>query len=188
MRKFPVMVAASAVALLLAGCGDSDEGSEVQPAASAARDAGPTTTAASSGATTTAASSGATTTAASGSATTAAAASVPVTLADRTVQANTTFKGGAVTFAIKNNSPQNQHELVVVKGKFADLPKTGIGAVDEPKLAAGALVGRSDRLAGGASANVTMNLPAGPYVLLCNLVSGPTSHAALGQVLDVTVS
>jgi uncharacterized cupredoxin-like copper-binding protein len=161
MRKFPAVLAASAVAFL-AGCGDSDDGSEGQSA---------TTTAASGGATTT-----------------AAAGAVPVTLADRTVQASNTIKSGSVTFAVKNSSSNNQHELVVMKGKFADLPKTGTGGVDESQLAAGVLVARTEKLSGGASANLTVNLAAGPYVLLCNITNGPTSHAAQGQVLDVTVS
>jgi hypothetical protein len=113
---------------------------------------------------------------------------VPVSLADRTVQANTSIRAGSVTFAVKNSSANNEHELVVVKGRIADMPTTGNGAVDESRLAAGALVGRTDRLAGNASANLTVNLAAGPYVLLCNISSGPNSHFASGQRLDITVS
>ena len=174
MRKIPVVFAAGAVALL-AGCGDSDD-SEGQPEPSAAAVAGAVTT-------TTASSGGATSTTAA-----ATAGSVPVALADRTLEASTTLKTGSVTFAVNNSSPQNQHEFVVIKGKFDELPKASNGAVDETKLAAGALVGRSDKIAGGGSANVTVNLPAGAYVLLCNISNGPTSHAALGQRLDVTAA
>ena len=171
MRKLPVVFVAGALTFLSA-CGDSDD-SDSQTTTTAASGAGVTTTAASGGATTTAA---------------AAAGSVPVSLADRTLQASNTLKAGSVTFAVTNSSPQNQHELVVIKGKFDELPKTSNGAVDEAKLAAGALVGRSEKVAGGGSANVTVNLPAGAYVLLCNISNGPTSHAALGQKLDVTAA
>jgi uncharacterized cupredoxin-like copper-binding protein len=181
MRKIPAMFAAGAVALL-AGCGDSDESSEVQSTTTTASGAAVTTTVAPSGGATS-------TTAASGSATTTApAGSVPVTLADRTLQSSNTLKAGSVTFAVTNSSRDNQHELAVFKGKFADLPKTANGAVDESKLAAGTLVGRTNRLAGGSSASVTVTLAAGPYALVCNITNGPTSHAAQGQVLDVAVS
>jgi hypothetical protein len=162
MTKIPIVFVAGAIALLTA-CGDSDDSGDAQS----------TTTAASGGATTTAA---------------AAAGSVPVALADRTLTTSSSLEAGSVTFAITNSSAQNQHELVVIKGKFDELPKTSNGAVDEAKLAAGALVGRSAKVAGGGTANVTVNLPAGPYVLLCNVSSGPTSHAALGQRLDVTAA
>ena len=172
MRKIPIVFFAGAMALLSA-CGDSDE-SENPTTTAAGGAAAPTTTAAPGG--------GATTTAA------AAAGSVPVALADRTLTASSSLKAGSVTFAVTNSSRDNQHELVVIKGKFADLPTTSNGAVDEAKLAAGALIGRTAKVAGGGSANLTVNLPAGPYVLVCNISNGPTSHAALGQRLDVTAA
>ena len=173
MRKVPVAFAAGAIALLSA-CGDSD--SESQTTTTLASGAAVTTTTASSG--------GATSTTAAA----AVAGSVPVSLTDRSLTASTALKAGSVTFAVNNTSRDNQHEFVVIKGKFADLPKTSIGGVDESKLTAGALVGRSDKISGGASANVTFNLAAGPYVLLCNISNGPTSHAAQGQRLDVTAA
>jgi uncharacterized cupredoxin-like copper-binding protein len=174
------MFAAVAVALL-AGCGDSSD-SETTTTTVAGSSG---TTAA--GATSTTAASGTSTTAAGGSATTAAG-SVAVTLNPTSVEASTSLKAGAVTFAIKNGDSRNQHEFVVMKGKFAELAKTSNGAVDETKLAAGALVGRTDKIAGGGSTTATYTLAAGNYVLLCNINSGPNSHAAEGQRLDVTVA
>ena len=78
--------------------------------------------------------------------------------------------------------------FVFVAGALADLPKPSNGAVDETKLTAGALMGRTEKIAGGGSANVTFDLPAGAYVLLCNISNGPTSHANAGQRLDVTAA
>lgn len=171
---FPVMFAAVAVALL-AGCGDSSSESDTT-----------TTTVAGSSGTTAAA--GSATTTASGASATTAAGTVAVTLNETSVDASTSLKAGAVTFAIKNGDSRSQHEFVVIKGKFAELPKTSNGAVDEAKLAAGALVGRTDKIAGGGSTTATYTLAAGNYVLLCNINSGPNSHAADGQRLDVTVA
>ena len=181
MRKIPIVFVAGAMALLSA-CGDSDESDSPTTTTSGGAAAPTTTVAGGAAVTTTAASGGATTTAA------AAAGSVPVALADRTLTASSSLKAGSVTFAVNNTSRDNQHELVVIKGKFADLPTTSNGAVDETKLAAGALIGRTAKVAGGGSANLTVNLPAGPYVLVCNISNGPTSHAASGQKLDVTAA
>ena len=168
MRKFPVMFAAGAVALL-AGCGDSGESSSTST----------TTVAASLG-----------TTAAAGNASTTIAApgTVAVTINEKSIDTGTSLKAGAVTFAIKNGENDSQHEFVVMKGKFAELAKTSNGAVDETKLAAGALIGRTAKISGGASTTATYTLAAGNYVFLCNINSGPNSHAAQGQRLDVTVS
>ena len=164
MRRIPIILAAAAVALLV-GCGDDSETTSTS-----------TTVAGAAG-----------TTAAGGSATTAPG-TVAVTLNEASVDAPTTLKAGEVTFAIKNASNNNQHEFVVMKGKFAELAKLPNGAVDETKLAAGALVGRTSRISGGASATQSFTLTAGNYVLLCNINSGPNSHAADGQRLDVTVA
>jgi hypothetical protein len=115
-----------------------------------------------------------------------ASSRVDAVVADHAVQAPTTIGAGTVEFAVKNTG-SSQHEFVVIKGSYADLPKTGNGAVLEDQLAAGALVGRTSRITEGASETKSFTLTAGKYVLLCNIVNGPTSHAGIGQRLDVTV-
>ena len=164
MRKLPVSFAAVAFALF-AACGDSSENES-------------TTTVAASASTTTGApvSSGAT------------AGAVGVTLTDNSIGAPSSLKAGVVTFAITNLENVSQHELVVIKGKFAELPKLANGAVDETKLVSGAFIGRTEALRGGDRASATYMLAAGNYVLLCNINSGPNSHARDGQRLDVTVA
>ena len=122
-----------------------------------------------------------------GSSGTTAAGVVTVTLSDYSLSASTSLKSGAVSFAI-NNVDSGQHEFVVMKGKFGELPKMPNGAVDEAKLTAGVLIGRTATISGGGSTTATYTLDAGNYVLLCNINSGPNSHARDGQRLDVTVA
>ena len=102
------------------------------------------------------------------------------------MQAPTTLSAGTVEFAVKN-AGSSEHEFVVIKGSYADLPKTANGAVLEDQLGAGALVGRTARIKEGSSETKSFTVTAGKYVLLCNLVVGPTSHAGIGQRLDVAV-
>ena len=49
-------------------------------------------------------------------------------------------------------------------------------------------MGRTARIKEGSSETKAFTLAAGKYVLLCNLIVGPTSHAGIGQRLDVTVN
>jgi hypothetical protein len=118
---------------------------------------------------------------------TAAAGPVNVDLAEWTLTVDKDLTAGTVEFVV-NNVGQFPHELAVVKGdSYATLPLSANGAVDEAALEPGALIGRSDRINGGESTTVSFDLEAGDYVLLCNIAVGPNSHAAAGQVLDVTV-
>ena len=116
-----------------------------------------------------------------------ASGKVDATVADHAVQAPTTISAGTVEFAVKN-AGSSEHEFVVIKGSYADQPKTTNGAVIENQLATGALVGRTARIKEGSSETKAFTLTAGKYVFLCNLVVGPTSHAGIGQRLDVTVT
>ena len=178
---------AAATILLAGACGGSSAKSSsvttvkgVTTTTAAVTTAAPVTTAA----VTTAAP---TTTAASATTKPAAAAgAVDVTLKEWSVESNKALPVGKTTFNIKN-AGQFGHEFLVIKGVFAELPKTDIGAVDEAKLAAGALIGNT-KVATGASGTATYDLAAGSYVFICNIVNGPTSHAVKGQVLDVKVA
>ena len=59
-----------------------------------------------------------------------ASGKIDATVADHAVQAPTTISAGTVEFAVKN-AGSSEHEFVVVKGTYADLPKTTNGAVIE---------------------------------------------------------
>lgn len=184
------VAAGSAVLLLLAaGCGGDDG------------DATPTTTQAPAAAPTTA---GATTT------TRAAATTAPATTASGPVQCDKVDIASAankaeynLTTAFKVDGPNTlkagangitvkvvggQHELKILKGTVASQPRKANNAIDEARLAAGALVFKANPGAGGSSCTGLVTLTAGDYSFVCNIEFGNTSHAANGQVLDVKVS
>lgn len=169
-------------AVILAGCGDSGDSTTTatttgSPTTAAPTTAAPTTTRAAAPATT------------GGAATTAPASgnTVEVSIPDRQVVAPTSLKAGAISFAVTNPG-RADHELVVVRGTYATLPKQANGAVIEDQLPAGTLLGRTAKLAAGGKETLNLTLTPGQYVLVCNIVSGPNSHAGAGQRLDVTVA
>ena len=96
------------------------------------------------------------------------------------------LKAGTVSMSVTNPST-NRHEFKIIKGVYAELPKTSNGAVDEEKLTSGAIVGKLDALTGGETKSLSVDLAPGKYLFVCNISFGPASHAERGQVLDVTV-
>lgn len=177
MRKYFAVLAASAV--VLASCGSSGSAAPTTTKAS-------TETTKATTATTAAVTTAPTTATTAKPATAPAAGSVAVTLTEWKIEAGA-VKAGKVTFDTKNGG-QFPHELKVLKGSFADFPKGAGGSADEAQLAAGVLVAKIDKIAAGASAPLVVDLPAGKYSLICNIVAGAVSHAAKGQVLDITVA
>jgi hypothetical protein len=116
-----------------------------------------------------------------------AAAGVAVTMKEFTIDAPTTLTAGSNTFTL-TNAGEFDHELAVAKGDSYDtLPQLESGAVDEDKLGAD-FIGRGEKVRGGGTDTVTFDLPAGNYVLFCNLGQAPNNHAAKGQVLSVKVA
>jgi hypothetical protein len=188
MRK-SVLFAAGCL-LTLAACGSSSKsGSAAKPASTAAASK-PATTAAPA----TTVATPVTTTAPAKPASTAAptkpatAAAVDVTLKEWSIDAPASIKAGDVTLSVKNGGAF-PHELVVVKGdSYETLPLGANGSVDEGKLAAGALIGRTQRIGGGGTEAKTFTLTPGNYVFVCNLGGGNNSHAKAGQKLSVTVT
>ena len=85
---------------------------------------------------------------------------------------------GAVTFHVRNDGSVT-HEMVVVRTdrKAGDLASGGARA-DESGSA-----GETGDMAAGARKTLTLKLPAGHYVLLCNL----PGHYAGGMYTDFTV-
>lgn len=89
-----------------------------------------------------------------------------------------TVAAGTVTFAVRNRGAAT-HELVVVKtDKGQGALASGGGPADETGS-----VGESGDLQAGASTNLTLTLPKGRYVLLCNL----PGHYAGGMHAAFTV-
>ena len=118
----------------------------------------------------------------------AGASDVAVTMDEWLIEAPTDLTAGEVTFVIQNDG-SFPHEFVVIAGEgYEELPLAANGAVLEDELPDGAIIDRTDRIEGGLDGALTVALGPGNYVLLCNIVAGPTSHAGRGQNLDVTVS
>lgn len=111
---------------------------------------------------------------------------IAVSLVEWAVEAPTSLPSGDVTFTATNDG-NFPHELAVIRGdSYEALPLLSNGEIDEAALGAD-VIDRTQRLASGESADLTVNLEPGNYVLVCNIAAGPNSHAAAGQVLSVTV-
>jgi hypothetical protein len=171
-RMLGLVVAAG---LVLVGCGSSSK----SPTGASATIAAKTATTAPGGATTVA---GAGTTAGSGG----AAGGIEVIEKEFSIAVASPLKAGANTLSVKNTG-SFPHELKVIKAdSYASLAQAADGTVDESKLGA-AVVGKSGRVANGASGSLALTLVAGKYVLICNLGTGANNHAAKGMHIDVTV-
>lgn len=177
-----------AVASLAAGCGSDDKGGEAK---NLAEDES-TATSTGGGTATTVAGSGATCEIEGGVAT--KGTDVIVTLTEWKVTPNAAQAGAGIVSFVAENTGKENHELVIVKGDSADaLPKDATGAMDEAKLPEGALIGEIEPFAAGQLCRGNFALPAGSYVLLCNVAEkeadGTTeSHFAEGMHSPFTVS
>ncbi|HEV3365336.1 MAG TPA: hypothetical protein VG795_14600 [Acidimicrobiia bacterium] len=154
-----------AMALVVAGCGDDDGGSSSE---NLSQDS-VTTSSAAGGAATTAAGGAAGECKTEGTASAAASDEVVLTLNEFTIKASKQPKAGNISLKGENAGKEN-HEVVIVKGESADaLPKDADGGLDEDKLPEGALIGEIEPFASGQVCSGVFNLPAGKYVLLCNI-------------------
>ncbi len=97
---------------------------------------------------------------------------------------SSTASAGSVTFDVTNDGPST-HEFVVFKTDLAPdaLPLTNDGIVDEKGKGLTAIDEIED-IASGSSQNLTTNLDAGSYVVICNL----PGHYAQGMRAPLTVS
>jgi len=94
--------------------------------------------------------------------------SVDVNLADTAIQATpNTFPAGDITFHIKNTSASEMHEMVIIQTDITpdQLPTDADGNIAEDKLVS---PGEKGDIAAGQSADLTLKLPAGKYMLICN--------------------
>jgi uncharacterized cupredoxin-like copper-binding protein len=122
----------------------------------------------------------------------AASGSVDVTLQEwAVVPATTSVAAGDVTFHVTNEGPEDEHEFVVIRTDLdaGALPTDANGAVDE----AGAgieVVDEVEEIAVGSSGDVTVNLAAGSYALICNIYdeTEQEAHYQMGMRIGFDVS
>lgn len=81
----------------------------------------------------------------------------------------TTVPAGSITFNATNQGPDDEHEFVIIRSDLAPgaLPTGADGSVPEDEVD---FVDEIEGLAVGASGSVTVDLAAGKYVLICNIV------------------
>ncbi|MEI7924822.1 MAG: sulfocyanin-like copper-binding protein [Chloroflexota bacterium] len=118
---------------------------------------------------------------ASTTSTTPAAGPVTATLKEWAIEVSApTAKAGTVVFNVRNEG-KVPHDLVVIRTDLAPgaLP-TASGLIEETKLS---IVGRTEQLTPGDGKRLTVELPAGKYVLVCNVIG----HYNSGQFAALTV-
>ena len=111
----------------------------------------------------------------------AAAGPVTATLKEWAIEVSApAAKAGTVVFNVRNEG-KVPHDLVVVRTDLAPaaLP-TLSGLLDETKVA---VVGRTDRLTPGDGKRLSVDLAAGTYVLVCNVIG----HYNSGQFAAFSV-
>jgi len=98
---------------------------------------------------------------------------------------------GEVTFAVDNQGGETHEFLVVEAASADDLPVDEDGAFDEEAFGEDNVLGEVEDVAAGDDAELTLDLDAGDYVLLCNLVEEEDgeveSHFAEGMLATFTV-
>jgi uncharacterized cupredoxin-like copper-binding protein len=101
-------------------------------------------------------------------------------------------EAGEVTFALDNQGGET-HEFVVVEAASADdLPVDDDGAFDEEAFGEDNVLGEVEDIEAGDTGELTLDLEAGDYVLLCNIVEEEEdgeveSHFAEGMHTTFTV-
>lgn len=100
---------------------------------------------------------------------------------------------GSVTFDATNAGPDAEHELVVIRTDLAPdaLPTKEDASVDEEGQGL-EVMGEIPEFQPGQSGEITLDLPAGSYVLICNLVTEENgqleSHYGFGMRTAFTVT
>ena len=108
---------------------------------------------------------------------------IGVTLGEFSVKTDTAeVPAGKVTFAVRNDGTA-KHELVVLESNDANLAvdsQTGKAAEDTNGVKH---IGEIDGLDSGKTKALTLDLPAGTYLLICNI----PGHYHLGMVAKLVV-
>ena len=113
-----------------------------------------------------------------------------VTLEDFAVKpATDSVASGNVTFLVANAGPSYPHELRVVKTDLdpAALPTTSTGMLDQTGEGV-EVVAKIAPMAEGGSGELTVNLAAGNYLLVCNVYDDAGAHFQQGMQTAFTVT
>jgi uncharacterized cupredoxin-like copper-binding protein len=98
---------------------------------------------------------------------------------------------GEITFAIDNEGGETHEFLVVEADSADDLPVDDDGAFDEAAFGEDNVLDEVEDIEAGDTAELTLDLDAGTYVLLCNIVEDEDgeveSHFAEGMHATFTV-
>jgi uncharacterized cupredoxin-like copper-binding protein len=119
---------------------------------------------------------------------------VAVTLQEfAVVPAQDSAPAGSITFDVENKGPEDTHEFVVIKTDLAPdaLPTAEDGSVDETGEGIDEVIGEIEDIAPGSKETLKVDLEAGSYVLICNVVEEEGAdtlvHYALGMRTGFTV-
>lgn len=117
---------------------------------------------------------------------------VDVILSEFIVEPDTDSASAGETTFVADNEGGEIHELVVVEADSAEaLPVDEDGAFDEEAFGEENIFGEVEDIASGDEAELTVDLEAGTYVLLCNIVEEEDgeveSHFAEGMHTTFTV-
>jgi len=122
---------------------------------------------------------------------TGAAGAVDITLQEfAIIPGAPSAPAGSVTFNVTNAGPDEVHEFVVIQTDLAPdaLPTSKDGSVDEEGEGV-APQGEVEDVAVGDTPTLTLDLAAGSYVFICNIVDADTgdSHYQQGMRVGFTV-
>jgi uncharacterized cupredoxin-like copper-binding protein len=108
-----------------------------------------------------------------------AATTVNVTLQEWAVVVDDdTLPAGEITFAVTNDGPEDVHEFVIIQTDLApdELPTDENGAVTEEGDGM-QVIDEIEDIEVGDSQELTVDLEAGSYVLICNIYSADEDEA-----------
>ena len=109
---------------------------------------------------------------------------VTATLTDTAIQVSSnSAPAGPITFHITNTSASELHEFVIIRTdlKANQLPLDANGNVAEDKLSS---PGEKGDIAAGQGGDLTITLPAGRYMFICN----QPGHFQVGMYTEFTVT
>jgi uncharacterized cupredoxin-like copper-binding protein len=124
-----------------------------------------------------------------GSTPSASVTTVEVTLQEFSILVDSaTASAGSIIFSVENIGPEDVHEFVIVKTDLdpGDLPTDDEGAVTEEGEGM-EVINEIEDIAVDATQELTVNLDAGKYVLICNIVEDGEVHYAQGMRTAFTV-
>lgn len=104
---------------------------------------------------------------------------VQITLQEFAVSADpASVPAGSVTFEATNDGPDDVHEFVVIATDLGitELPTVEDGSVDESGEGL-EVIGEIEDIPVGETQSVTLDLEAGPYVLICNIYDADEDEA-----------